>query len=260
MRALNTAATGMLAQEMNVEVISHNIANMRTTGYKRQRVQFQDLMYENLRRQGTATSEAGTQVPTGVQIGSGVKLSATPRVHSQGTLTPTEKTYDVAVRGEGFLRVTTPDGKTAYTRDGSLELDSQGRLVTAEGYLVADGITVPQNAASVTISQTGSVQATLPGQTDTQTLGQLQLARFINNTGLNPIGDNLFLETAASGPAVLGNPQTEGFGNVLQGYLEEANVNAVTDISELIAAQRAYEMNARVIKGADEMMSSNSRM
>lgn len=260
MRSLYTAATGMMAQEKNVEVISNNIANMRTTGYKRQRVQFQDLMYEDMKRMGTSSSDAGTQIPTGIQIGSGVKLSATPRIHTQGTLSSTEKTYDVAIRGEGYIRVTTPDGKTAYTRDGSMELDSSGRLVTAEGYLIADGITVPDNATSVSISQTGAVQALVPGQQDPQSLGQIQLARFINNTGLEPIGDNLYLETAASGTAQLGNPQSEGFGNLLQGYLEEANVNAVTDISELIAAQRAYEMNARVIKGSDEMLSASTRL
>jgi flagellar basal-body rod protein FlgG len=260
MRALYTAATGMAAQELNVQVISNNIANLRTTGYKRQRAQFQDLLYENLRRAGSATSDQNTQVPSGIAIGSGVKTASTARVMSQGSLTPTEKEYDVAIRGEGFIQVDMPDGRTAFTRDGSLELDSTGRLVTHDGYLISPQITVPQTARSVAIAADGTISATLANQTAPQTLGQLQLARFVNKAGLESIGDNLFVETAASGAAITGAPNSEGFGNLQQAYLEEANVNAVTEISSLIAAQRAYEMNAKVVTAADQMMASTSQM
>jgi flagellar basal-body rod protein FlgG len=260
MRALHTAATGMMAQELNVQVISNNIANLRTTGYKRQQAHFQDLLYETFRPSGTATSDQNTQVPAGVEIGSGVKTAATARVMIQGNLTATEKDYDVAIRGDGFFRIRMPDGRTAYTRDGSFDLDSQGQLVTRDGYLVDPGITVPQNADRVTIGANGAVQASIPGQVVPQQLGQIQLARFVNKTGLESIGDNLFLESPASGPAIDGNPGTEGFGTLQQSYLQEANVNAVTEISSLISAQRAYEMNARIITAADQMLSSTTQM
>ncbi|PZQ19050.1 MAG: flagellar basal-body rod protein FlgG [Ancylobacter novellus] len=260
MRALYTASTGMAAQELNVELISNNIANMRTAGFKRQRAEFQDLLYQTMRRVGSTSSDAGTVLPTGVDIGSGVKLVATPRVMSQGTVGQTEKTYDVAIRGEGFFQVQLPDGTTAYTRDGSFELDPNGQLVTADGYTVLPGITVPNNATAVSISATGQVEATIPGQTATQALGQLQLARFINKSGLEAKGDNLFLETDASGTPLQDVPGGEGFGNVLQGYLEQSNVNAVTEISDLIAAQRAYEMNSKVVSSADQMLQNASNM
>jgi flagellar basal-body rod protein FlgG len=260
MRALHTAATGMMAQELNVQVISNNIANLRTTGYKRQQIHFQDLLYQHLRRAGTATSDQGTQLPSGIAIGSGVKAASTIRAMSQGNLTSTERDYDVAIRGDGYFRIRLPDGRTAYTRDGSFDLDSQGQLVTRDGFLVEPGITVPQTAKSVTISATGQVQAMISGQTAPQDLGQFQLARFINRTGLESIGDNLFLETAASGPAIDGNPGFEGFGSLQQAHLEEANVNAVTELSSLIAAQRAYEMNAKIVSAADQMLQSSNQM
>jgi len=260
MRALQTAATGMLAQEMNVQVISNNVANMRTTGYKRQRVNFQDLLYENFRRAGTPNSEAGNQVPAGVFVGSGVKVVSTPRVMTQGSLTATEKNYDLAVRGEGYFRVALPDGRTGYTRDGNFELDSEGRMVSAQGYQMDPTITVPPDSTSVSINAAGQVSALLPGQTQPQQLGQVQLARFINKTGLESIGDNMFLETAASGPAITGNPQGEGFGTLQQGYLEDSNVNSVTEISALIAAQRAYELNAKVITASDQMLNAASQI
>lgn len=243
MRALQSAATGMAAQELNVQVISNNIANLRTTGYKRQQAHFQDLLYQHLRRTGSATSDQGTQVPAGISLGSGVKTAATARTMSQGNLTSTEKQYDLAVRGEGYFKIRMPDGRAAYTRDGGFDLDAQGQLVTKDGYVVEPGITVPNTATSVTVGATGAVQATLPGQTAAQSLGQIQLSRFVNKTGLDSIGDNLFVETPASGPAIDANPGTDGMGNLQQAYLEEANVNAVTEISSLIAAQRAYEMN-----------------
>jgi flagellar basal-body rod protein FlgG len=260
MRALYTAATGMMAQELNVQVISNNIANQRTTGYKRQRAQFQDLLYETFRRQGANTSDQGNQVPAGVYVGSGVKTASTPRTMTQGNITPTEKQYDLAIRGEGFFKVRMPDGRTAYTRDGSFELDSQGQLVTADGYIVEPGITVPQNAGTISVNGQGTVQATIPGQSAPQDLGQIQTARFVNKVGLESIGDNLFVETAASGPAIDGTPGQEGYGSLQQGHLEESNVNAVTEISSLIAAQRAYEMNARIITAADQMMSATTSM
>jgi flagellar basal-body rod protein FlgG len=232
---------------------------MRTTGYKRQQAHFQDLVYEHLRRAGSSTSDQGTQLPAGISVGSGVKAASTARAMNQGNLTSTQKDYDVAIRGEGFFKIRTPDGKTAYTRDGGFELDAQGQLVTKDGYVVEPAITVPQTAKSVTISAGRLVQALVPGQTP-QDLGQIQLARFVNKVGLESLGDNLFVETQASGPAIDGNPGSEGFGNLQQSYLEEANVNAVTEISALIAAQRAYEMNARIVTAADQMLSSTTQM
>lgn len=260
MRALHTAATGMMAQELNVQVISNNIANVRTTGYKRQRIHFQDLLYENFRRAGTQTSDQNTQVPAGTFVGSGVKTSSTGRVMTQGNLTPTEKQFDVAIRGEGFFRIQMPDGRTAYSRDGSFDLDSQGRLVTRDGYLVQPGITIPNNATGVNINAQGTVEVNLPGQTAPQQLGQIQLSRFINKVGLESIGDNLFIETAGSGPAIDGLGGEEGFGTMQQNYLEEGNVQAVTELSSLIAAQRAYEMNSKVISAADQMMQSTTQI
>ena len=260
MRALRTAASGMAAQQLNVEVISNNIANARTNGYKRQRIHFQDLLYEQFRRAGSATSDQNTQVPAGTFVGSGVKVAATGRVMGQGNLTPTEKTYDLAIRGEGFFKVRMPDGRTTYTRDGSFDLDSQGQLVTREGYQVEPGITVPQNATSVSINAQGSVEAEVPGQTAPQVLGQISLSRFINKVGLESIGDNLFVETAGSGPAIDGIAGGEGFGTLQQSQLEESNVNAVVELSSLIAAQRAYEMNAKIITAADQMMQATSSM
>lgn len=260
MRALYTAATGMMAQEKNVEVISNNVANMRTTGFKRQTIHFQDLLYEHQRRAGSPTSDQNTQVPAGIFIGSGAKVVATPRIMSQGNVSQTERTYDMAIRGEGFFRVQLPDGRIAFTRDGGFETDSQGRITTKEGYLVDPGITIPQNATSVAIAQDGQVTAMVPGNTTPQTLGQITMSRFINKVGLESMGDNLFLETPGSGPAVDGTPNTEGFGNLQQGYLEESNVNAVTEIASMIQAQRAYELNSKIISGADQMLTATANM
>lgn len=260
MKALYIASTGMMAQELNVEVISNNIANMRTTGFKRQRAEFQDLLYENLRRVGTATSDSGTLVPSGIQIGSGVKTAATPRVMNQGSVLPTEKELDIAIRGEGFLQILLPDGRTAYTRAGALERDANGSIVTVDGYQVEPGITIPEDALAVTINVQGTVQVTLNANAAPQQLGQIELARFVNKSGLESIGDNLFIETASSGAPVTGAPGNDGFGTILQGHIEQANVNAVSEISDLIAAQRAYEMNAKVISSANEMLSSTSQM
>ena len=260
MKALYIASTGMAAQERNVEIISNNIANMRTTGYKKQRAEFQDLLYQQLRRAGATTSDSGTQVPVGIEIGSGVKTAATPRVMSQGTISPTEKELDVAIQGEGYLAVQLPDGRTGYTRDGSLDRSSDGLLVNVDGYQVQPGITIPENANQISISADGTVQAFIGTDTTPTQLGQLQLYRFVNKEGLESVGDNNFVETAASGAAQAGTPNTDGMGHLMQGYLEEANVNPVTEIADLIAAQRPYEMNARVVTGADEMLQSVSQM
>jgi flagellar basal-body rod protein FlgG len=254
MRALNIAASGMLAQEMNVEVISNNIANMRTTGYKKQRADFQDLLYQNLRQVGSTSSDSGSLLPTGVQVGSGVRVVATPRIMSQGTIESTGKETDVAINGEGFFQVTLPDGRTAYTRDGSFERSATGTLVTADGYTVNPTITIPVNATGLTVNAQGVVQAVIGNASATTSLGQIQLANFVNKSGLEAMSNNLFLETASSGSAQTGNPGDAGYGSLLQNQLEIANVDPVGEIANLISAQRAYEMNSRVIKAADEMM------
>jgi flagellar basal-body rod protein FlgG len=260
MRALHTAATGMIAQEINVQVISNNIANMRTTGYKRQRAEFQDLLYEHVSRIGTQTSTQGNILPVGVDLGGGVKTVGTPRVMTQGTILPTGKDLDVAIRGEGFFKVLMPDGTFAYTRDGSFEMDAQGRIVTPKGNLVQPGITIPPNSTSITINQQGQVSVITAGSTTPTLLGQLTMTRFINKAGLQPIGDNLFTETPASGTPQDGAANTDGYGDLMQSSLEQANVEAVTEISDLIAAQRAYEMNAKVISATDQMLSATSAM
>ncbi|EAV45330.1 flagellar basal-body rod protein FlgG [Roseibium aggregatum] len=259
MKALHIAATGMKAQELNVEVISNNVANMRTTGFKKQRADFQDLLYQNLRRMGTETSDSGTIVPTGIQIGSGVKIAATGRIMSQGSLEQTGKELDLAIRGEGFFQIDMPDGTTAYTRDGSFERDANGQLVTIDGYSVNPGITIPQTVKDVTISNTGVVQG-VDQAGNTVQLGQIQLARFVNKAGLEAIGDNLYLETDASGAPETSNPGDESYGTVQQYFLEMANVDAVTEIADLISAQRAYEMNSQIIQAADEMYSTTTNL
>jgi flagellar basal-body rod protein FlgG len=256
MRALNSAATGMLAQEQNIEVIANNIANMRTTGYKRQRAEFEDLLYEHVRRIGTQTSTQGNILPVGVDLGSGVRLVGTPRIMTQGTLTQTGGDLDVAIRGEGFFKIQLPDGSFAYTRDGSFQMDAQGRIVTPQGNVVQPGITIPQNSSSLTINSQGQVSVIVAGATTPTVLGQLTLTRFINKAGLLPIGDNLFQETPASGPPQDGIAQTDGMGDIQQGNLEQSNVEPVKEIADLIASQRAYEMNSKVISATDQMLQS----
>ncbi|MEC9401382.1 MAG: flagellar basal-body rod protein FlgG, partial [Pseudomonadota bacterium] len=220
---------------------------------------FQDLLYQNLRRMGTETSDSGTIVPTGIQIGSGVKIAATGRIMSQGSLEQTGKELDLAIRGEGFFQIDMPDGTTAYTRDGSFERDANGQLVTIDGYSVNPGITIPQTVKDVTISNTGVVQGVDQGGNTVQ-LGQIQLARFVNKAGLEAIGDNLYLETDASGAPDTSNPGDESYGTVQQYFLEMANVDAVTEIADLISAQRAYEMNSQIIQAADEMYSTTTNL
>ncbi len=256
MRALDIAGTGMQAQQTNVEVISNNIANLTTTGFKRRRAEFQDLIYQNLRRVGSNSSDTGTIVPSGAQVGLGVKTAAIYRINEQGNLQQTSNTLDMAVQGNGYFQVTLPSGETAYTRDGTFSMSPNGEIVTADGYLVQPGITIPNNATSVTIHPSGEVQATLSGTTAPAKLGQLQLAVFANDSGLDAQGDNLFLATSASGTATTGNPGAPGFGTTMQGFVETSNVNVVSEITNLITAQRAYEMNSRVITTSDQMLST----
>jgi flagellar basal-body rod protein FlgG len=260
MRALSTAATGMLAQELNVQVIANNIANMQTTGYKKQTAQFQDLLYEHVRRIGAQASDQGTILPVGIDIGGGVKTVGTPRAMSQGTLAQTGNDLDIAIRGEGFFKILLPNGSFAYTRDGSFQLDAQGRVVTSQGNPVQPTITIPANASGTTINSQGQVTVTLPGSTTTTLVGQIGLTRFVNKAGLMPIGDNLFQETPASGPPQDGTASLDGYGDILQGSLEQANVEVVSEMSALIAAQRAYEMNSKVVSAASQMLQSTTTM
>jgi flagellar basal-body rod protein FlgG len=260
MRSMNIAATGMLAQQTNVEVISNNIANMTTTGFKRRRAEFQDLLYQNMRRVGSTSSDTGTVVPSGVQIGLGVKTAAIYRIHEQGSLTNTENRFDLAVRGNGYFRIRLPSGEQAYTRDGTFGLSPSGEIVTADGFIVEPGITIPQNARDVTINASGEVLVKLDQQVQPQNVGQILLSIFPNEGGLEAIGENMLLETPASGAAVQGIASSPGFGTILQGFVETSNVNVVSEITSLITAQRAYEMNSRVITASDEMMQALTRL
>ncbi len=260
MRALNTAATGMQAQQLNVEVIANNIANMNTTGFKRQRAEFQDLLYQTVERMGVTSSDAGTIVPTGVQVGVGVKAGSVYRITEQGGLSQTNNQYDMAIQGDGYFIVQLPDGRDSYTRAGNFSLSADGQIVTEEGYVVSPGISVPQEAISVSINRVGVVQAVLADGSPPADVGALEMARFVNPAGLDAIGDNLFLETPASGTANRGQPGQVGFGTLQQGFLETSNVNAVSEISNLITAQRAYEMNSKVITTTDEMLRSTTNL
>ena len=260
MRALHTAATGMMAQELNVQVISNNIANLRTTGYKKQRAAFQDLIYDHVRRVGAQASDQGTILPVGIDIGGGVKTVGTPRLMTQGTLSPTGNDLDIAIRGEGFFKIQMPDGTFTYTRDGSFQMDAQGRIVTAQGNVVQPGITIPPNASAITINPQGQVSVTLPG------LHDADRARPVHPHPLHqqgrpaadrrqPVHRDAGLGHAAGRPA-----QRRRLGDLQQSNLEQANVQAVTEISDLIAAQRAYEMNSKVITAADQMLQSTSNL
>jgi len=253
MRALAIGATGMNAQQINVDTISNNIANMTTTGFKGQRAEFADLLYQNMLQPGSATSETGTIAPTGISLGSGVRPVGIYRMDQQGTVQQTTNPLDLAIQGKGFLQVQLPSGQTAYTRDGSLQLNAQGQIVTADGFPIIPNITIPVTSTGVTINSAGQVFATIPGSATPQNLGQIQLASFVNDAGLQGMGGNLYSETDASGTATLGNPNADGYGSILQGSLENSNVNIVSEMTNLITAQRAYEMNSKVIKSADEM-------
>jgi flagellar basal-body rod protein FlgG len=250
----------MLAQQTNVEVIANNLANMNTTGYKQQRAEFQDLLYQNVEQPGAQTSDSGTLLPSGILLGAGVRTAAVYRITSQGSLTSTSNPYDVAINGAGFFRVTMPDGTDAYTRAGNFSLSPEGQIVTDKGYVVAPGIAIPVTATAVTINAQGQVQATIPGQSAPQTVGQFELTRFPNEGGLSSVGDNLFVETQSSGAPQSGVPGSTGYGTIQQGFLEAANVNAVEEMTALITAQRAYEMNSKVITAADQMLQETSQL
>ena len=260
MQALHTAATGMAAQELNVQVISNNIANLRTTGFKKQTAAFQDLIYEHVRRVGAQSSDQGTILPVGVDIGGGVKTVGTPRSMTQGTLSQTGNDLDLAISGEGFFKILMPDGTFQYTRDGTFQMDNQGRVVTAGGNPVQPTITIPNNASGITVNEQGQVTVTLPGSSTNTVLGQIGVTRFINKAGLQPVGSNQFVETTSSGTPQDGTANSEGYGKITQGSLEQANVDVVSEMSDLIAAQRAYEMNAKVISAADQMMQSTTAL
>jgi flagellar basal-body rod protein FlgG len=260
MRALSIAATGMGAQQLNVEVISNNISNSSTTGFKASRVEFQDLLYQNIRTVGSASSDSGTIVPSGLQVGLGVMPAATYRVNTQGNISVTGNTLDLAINGRGFLQVQMPDGTTSYTRSGALQLNASGQVVTADGYQILPSITIPTTATAITVNASGQILATIAGANAQQTLGQLQLASFINPVGLESTGNNLLKQTDASGSPTTASPGTSGMGTVVQGSLETSNVDIVTEVTNLITAQRAYEMNSKVINTADQMMTTTNQM
>lgn len=257
MRALAIAATGMNAQETNVEVIANNIANVNTTGYKRARAEFTDLLYQVERAKGVAAAGAEGVVPEGAQLGLGVRLAAIRNVHLQGSLKETGNKLDLALNGEGWFQIQGPGGAIRYTRDGAFNTNAEGQIVTLDGYLVDPELTVPDNTTEVIVNEAGQVYARVDGEL--QDVGQLTLATFANNAGLHAEGGNLFSETVASGAPVVGVPGDPGYGVIHQGYLEDSNVDPVKEISELISAQRAYEMNSKIISAADEMASVVSK-
>ncbi|MEV8465960.1 flagellar basal-body rod protein FlgG [Fluviibacterium sp. DFM31] len=260
MRALKIAATGMTAQQMRVEVISNNLANMSTTAYNTRRAEFSDLHYQQMQRPGAISSSDGTVLPTGIQLGLGVTPTAVSVHLEQGALTQTNGDLDIAIEGSGYLEITLPDGGAAYTRDGGLRRSAEGQIVTADGYPVVPDITIPDDARSISINADGEVYAYFTDQVDAQVLGQFTLAGFTNPRGLEALGGNLFQETEASGPATVSDPGTDGLGTLRQGYLENSTVDAVREVTELIEAQRAYELNAKVITASDQMMSTTSQI
>jgi flagellar basal-body rod protein FlgG len=245
--------TGMEAQQMQLDVISNNLANVSTNGFKKAHAVFEDLMYQNLRQVGSNTSEQST-LPTGLQVGLGVRTVATSRTFSQGNLQQTSNNLDVAIQGNGFFQVTMPDGTTGYTRDGAFQLDNQGRLVNSSGLLVQGGITVPANATSVSVANNGTVTASVPGNTAPQTIGTITTASFINPAGLEPKGQNIYQETDASGQPNAGTPGADGLGSLMQGFVETSNVNVVQELVTMIQTQRAYEMNSKAIQTSDQML------
>jgi flagellar basal-body rod protein FlgG len=260
MQALRTAATGMAAQQLNVEVISNNIANMNTVGFKRQRAEFQDLLYQTLERAGSQSSDQGTVVPTGLQVGAGVKAGSIYRIVEQGAPTQTGNDLDIAIQGRGYFQVLLPTSEIAYTRAGNLSLNDQGQLVTSEGYQIQPSIVIPPEATDISISKSGQVQIKQAGATAPSVVGNLELATFVNEAGLEAIGDNLLLESGSSGAPNLSVPGVDGTGVLLQNYTEASNVDAVSEVTALIIAQRAYEMNSKVITAADQMLSTANQV
>lgn len=253
--ALWTAATGMNSQQTNIDVIANNLANVNTTGFKKSRASFQDLMYHNLKQPGTTNSQ-GAEIPVGIEIGHGSKISATQKIFTEGDLQNTEGSLDIFISGDGFLQVLLPNGEIAYTRDGSLGRDGTGRLVTSDGYpIYPEDIYIPDDTSEISITSDGTVSAEIDGQEDAEQLGQIELARFSNPAGLNSIGKNLYTATVASGDPVVNTPGSEGYGTIEQNFLEMSNVKVVEEMVNMIAAQRAYEVNSKAIQAADDMLS-----
>ena len=252
-RALHTAATGMMAEQTHIDVISQNMANVQTTGYRRLHAEFRDLVYTEMRTPGTRTAQ-GQVVPTGVMIGSGTRLAATEMSMTEGTLDQTGNPLDLAIEGNGFFQIRRPDGSLAYTRNGNFALDPEGRLVTSDGMQVEPPITVPQGVTAVNVGADGTVSVTMPTSGETQDVGRIELASFPNATGLEPLGRNMYRATTASGPGLVAQPGNEGLGTLAQGMLEGSNVEVVTEMIDLISSQRAYELNNRVVQAADEML------
>ncbi|MEM9188690.1 MAG: flagellar basal-body rod protein FlgG [Myxococcota bacterium] len=253
LKALNTAATGMVAQQTNIDVTANNMANVNTTGFRRGRAEFQDLVYQTFRAPGGAAGE-GANLPTGLQVGSGTRIVSAEQLHSQGSLNQTGNPLDLAIEGDGFFQITRPSGEPAFTRAGNLKVDAEGRLVTVDGYAVEPALTIPADATSVTVSAQGVVSVTIAGQTISQEVGQLQLATFANPGGLEALGRSMFQPTSASGEPLVAPPGEQGVGTLVQGFLEGSNVEVVTEMIDLIASQRAYEINHRVIQAADDML------
>lgn len=253
LRALWTAASGMTAQQLNVDVIANNLANVSTTGFKRSRVDFQDVLYQTQRVPGSASAR-GSQLPTGIQVGLGTRPGAVYKLFSQGTFQATGNNLDMAVQGDGFFQVVLPNGTTAYTRDGGFKMDTQGRIVTPDGYPLEPEMTIPAEALEVAVGSDGTVSVTLPAQTEPQEIGQIQLASFINPSGLSSVGRNLLQATAASGDPVTGNPGDQNLGELVQGYLEQSNVDTVQEMVQMIVAMRAYEVNSKAIQTSDDML------
>lgn len=259
MKALYIAASGMMAQQLNTDVVANNLANMNTTGYQRRRTEFSDLLYEVSERKGSVSSRAGESIPSGLESGQGVRLASVYRVNEQGALSSTSNTFDLAIQGKGFFQVLLPNGDTAYTRDGTFQLNGTGQLVTHDGFPVQPGILIPPGAIDITINASGEILVSQEAGEEPANIGTLQIAVFPNQGGLEALGDNLFRETKASGPAVVDNPATAGYGALLQGFIETSNVDPIAEIAALIAAQRAYEMNSKVIQTADQMMSQGRK-
>lgn len=259
LRALSTIATGLEAQQTNMDVIANNLANVNTSGFKRDQAEFQSLLYQNQIQPG-AQSTVNTQYPSGLDLGTGVRIASTKKIETQGNLQQTSNPLDLAINGSGYFQIMMPDGEQAYTRDGAFQVNQNGQLVTADGYQVLPAVTIPGNATSVTIGTDGTVSATLPGSAQAQQIGQVQLASFINPQGLQPLGNGLFVQTNASGAPQVGQPQNNGLGSVQQGYLEQSNVNIVESMVDLISSQRAYQLGTEVAKGADNEMSYLANM
>ena len=260
MRALKIAATGMLAQQMRVETISNNLANMSTTGYNARRAEFSDLHYQQMSRPGTVNATDGTVLPTGVQLGLGVRPAAVSILLAQGSLSATNGDLDIAIDGQGYLEVSLPSGQAAYTRDGALKRSAEGLIVTSDGFAVAPEIVIPSDARSISINGAGEVYAYFSENAQAQLLGQITLAGFTNAKGLEAIGSNMFLETEASGPAIVTTPGLDGLGTLRQGYLEDSSIDPVGEVTELIEAQRGYELNAKVISAADQMLGATTQV